>query len=365
MRGVIAGGGTGGHLFPGIAIAEAFVGRETGNEVLFVGTGRGMDVKVLAGGKFPLKTISARPLKGIPLVGKVKAIWNIPRAISDARSILKEFQPQIVLGVGGYSSGPTLLAAFLLGIKRVIHEPNVVPGMTNRLLRRFCQRIFVSFEETKKYFPKEKTIVTGTPVRREIIEMKGRQKGDRFTILIFGGSMGAHRINEKMMEALDFLKGIKDSVRIFHQTGSRDVDFVSGGYREKGFEASVKPFFDEMATYYQLSDLIVCRAGASTIAELAVSGKAAIFIPYPYAAHQHQLINARTLAEMGAGKMIRDADLSGPILAQTILSLYDQPEERARIEKGIRQLARPRAAEEIVDCCYALMGRSGNVCLVN
>ncbi len=357
MRGVIAGGGTGGHLFPGIAIAEALVEREAGNEVLFIGTGRGMEVTILAGGKFLLKTISARPLKGMTLIGKVKSIWNIPRAVSDALSILKEFQPQIVLGVGGYSSGPALLAASLLGIRRAIHEPNVVPGMTNRLLRWFCQRIFISFEETRKYFPRKKTIVTGTPVRREIIEMRESGKEDRFTVLIFGGSMGAHRINEKMMEALDFLKRIKDSVRIFHQTGSRDIDFVSRGYREKGFEASVKPFFDEMATYYQRSDLIVCRAGASTIAELAVAGKAAIFVPYPYAAQNHQLINARTLVERGAARMIRDQDLSGPVLAQTILSLHDHPEERTKMERGIRQLARPRAAEEIVDHCYTLLGR--------
>ena len=357
MRCVIAGGGTGGHLFPGMAIAEAFVEREMGNEVLFVGTEKGVEVKVLAGGRFPLKTVSARPLKGISLLGKVKAIMSIPGAISEAVSILKDFQPQIVLGVGGYSSGPTLLAAFLLRIKRVIHEQNVVPGMTNRLLRWFCQRIFVSFDETKKYFPKGKTFVTGTPVRSEIIERSEGAKGDRFTILIFGGSRGAHRINEKMMEALDLLKRIKDSVRFFHQTGSAEVDFVSKGYQENGFEASVRPFFEEMAAYYQLSDLVICRAGASTIAELAVCGKAAIFIPYPYAAHNHQFINANRLVEVGAARMILDGELNGSILAQTILSSYDHPEERAKMEKAILQLARPRAAEEIVDHCYDLIGR--------
>ena len=357
MRCVIAGGGTGGHLFPGMAIAEAFIERERGNEVMFVGTEKGVEAKVLAGGRFPLKTASARPLKGISLLGKVKAIMSIPGAISEAVSILKQYQPQIVLGMGGYSSGPTLLAAFLLRMKRAIHEQNVVPGMTNRLLRWFCQRVFVSFEETKKYFPKGKTVVTGTPVRREIIERREGTKGDRFTILIFGGSRGAHRINEKMMEALNLLKRIKDSGRFFHQTGSADVDFVSNGYQERGFEASVRPFFEEMATYYQLSDLVICRAGASTIAELAICGKAAIFIPYPHAAHNHQLINAQRLVEMGAARMIWDGELEGPILAQTILALYDHPEERVKMEQAILQFARPRAAEEIVDHCYALIGR--------
>jgi UDP-N-acetylglucosamine--N-acetylmuramyl-(pentapeptide) pyrophosphoryl-undecaprenol N-acetylglucosamine transferase len=357
MRCVIAGGGTGGHLFPGMAIAEAFIERERGNEVMFVGTEKGVEAKVLAGGRFPLKTASARPLKGISLLGKIKAIMSIPGAISEAVSILKQYQPQIVLGMGGYSSGPTLLAAFLLRMKRAIHEQNVVPGMTNRLLRWFCQRVFVSFEETKKYFPKGKTVVTGTPVRREIIERREGTKGDRFTILIFGGSRGAHRINEKMMEALDLLKRIKDSGRFFHQTGSADVDFVSNGYEERGFEASVRPFFEEMATYYQLSDLVICRAGASTIAELAVCGKAAIFVPYPHAAHNHQLINAQRLVEMGAARMIWDGELEGPILAQIILFLYDHPEERVKMEKAILQFARPRAAEEIVDHCCALIGR--------
>ena len=355
MRFVIAGGGTGGHLFPGMAIAEAFVKREMGNEVLFIGTERGIETKVLAGGKFPLKTIQARPLKGRSFLGKVKAIWSIPMAIREAYSILKDFQPQLVLGVGGYASGPTLMAASLLGIKRAIHEQNVIPGMTNRILKWFSQRIFVSFEETKRYFPDEKTIVTGNPIRREIFQGIEKRKGDRFTLLIFGGSAGAHRINKAMMEALDLFQEIKSFLRFFHQTGREDVDWVSKSYREKGFDAVVRPFFEDMATYYQLSNLVVCRSGASTVAELAVCGKAAILIPYPYAAHNHQFINAQKLVELGAARMIQDEELNGPSLALTILHLYDHPEERTRMEEAIRQVGRPRAAQEIVDHCYALI----------
>ena len=200
MRCVIAGGGTGGHLFPGMAIAEAFVEREKGNEVLFIGTERGIEAKVLPGGKFPLRTIKARPIQGKSLLEKGKALWSLPMAVCEARSILKEFQPQLVLGVGGYASGPTLLAAFLLGMKRAIQEQNVMPGMTNRMLKWFSQRIFVSFEETKKYFPEEKTVVTGNPIRKEFFASLQESNGtlkqkDRFTLLIFGGSAGAHRIN--------------------------------------------------------------------------------------------------------------------------------------------------------------------------
>ena len=188
--------------------------------------------------------------------------------------------------------------------------------------------------------------------------MRGKErerKGDRFTLLIFGGSAGAHRINEAMGEALDFLQEVKSSLRFIHQTGRDDLESVSKGYQEKGFDALVKPFFEDMATYYQMADLVICRSGASTVSEFAVCGKAAILIPYPYAAHQHQLINAQKLVELGAARMIVDEALSGPLLAQTILHLYSHPEEREKMEEKIQQVGRPRAAEEIVDHIYALV----------
>jgi UDP-N-acetylglucosamine--N-acetylmuramyl-(pentapeptide) pyrophosphoryl-undecaprenol N-acetylglucosamine transferase len=358
MRWVIAGGGTGGHLFPGMAIAEAFTEREKGNEVLFIGTERGIEARILAGGKFPLRIIQARPIKGRSFVGKLEALWSLPKAISQASSILKAFQPQVVLGVGGYASGPTLLAATFLGMKRAIHEQNVIPGLTNRLLRRFSQKVFVSFEETKRYFPEEKTIVTGNPVRKEILKGGERKKGDRFTLLIFGGSAGAHRINVSMMEALGPLEDMKSSLKVIHQTGKDDLDFVSKGYQEKGFDALVKPFFDDMAAVYQRADLVICRSGASTVAELAVCGKAAILIPYPFAAHNHQWINAQKLVARGAATMIEDRALNGSLLAKAILDLYSRPEELGRMEEKIRQVGRPRAAEEIVDHCYALVSQN-------
>jgi len=362
MRCVIAGGGTGGHLFPGMAIAEAFVEREKGNEVLFIGTERGIEAKVLPGGKFPLRTIHAKPIQGKSPLEKVKAIWGLPVAISEACTILKEFQPHLVLGVGGYASGPTLLAASLLGMKRAIQEQNVMPGMTNRILKWFSHRIFVSFEETKKYFPGKKTMLTGNPIRKEFFaalredKVRGEKK-DRFTLLIFGGSAGAHRINRAMIEALGDLQRMKFSLRIIHQTGGKDFDFVSEEYQKKGFEAVVKPFFEDLAAYYKISDLVICRSGASTVAELAVCGKAALLIPYPYAAHHHQLINAKKLADLGAARMILDQELNGRMIAQAVLHLHDHPEERARMEEEIQRLARPRAAEEIVDHCYALVGK--------
>jgi len=363
MRCVVAGGGTGGHLFPGMAIAEAFIEREKGNEVLFIGTERGIEANILPGGKFPLRMIKVKPIKGKSFLNQCKAILSLPVAVSEALSILKEFEPQVVLGVGGYASGPALMAAFILRIKRAIHEQNVVPGMTNRILKWFSQQIFVSFEEAKRYFPDGKTIVTGNPIRKEFFTSlkkvgEGMKKKDQFTLLIFGGSAGAHRINQAMMEGLPHLQKIKSSLSIIHQTGKDDLDFVSKGYQEKGFDALVRPFFEDMGTYYQISDLIICRSGASTVAELAVCGKAALLIPYPYAAHNHQWINAKKLFDLGAARMISDVELNGQSLTQIILHLYDRPEERARMEEAIQRLARPRAAEEIVDHCYDLVRKS-------
>jgi UDP-N-acetylglucosamine--N-acetylmuramyl-(pentapeptide) pyrophosphoryl-undecaprenol N-acetylglucosamine transferase len=359
MRCVIAGGGTGGHLFPGIAIAEAFMERDKGNEVLFIGTERGIEARVLTGGRFPLKMIHAMPIQGRSILGKWRAFWALPKSLSEAMSVLKEFQPQMVLGVGGYASGPGVLAAALLGMKRAIHEQNVIPGMTNRILKRFSQRIFISFEETRRYFPEGKTVVTGNPIRKEILRSALlRERGDRFTLLIFGGSAGARRINTAMIEALSSLEEMKSSLKFIHQTGKEDWGPVSRAYEEKGFEAEVMPFIGEMARCYRKADLVICRSGASTIAELAVCGKASILIPYPHAAHQHQLINAQKLVDRGAARMILDEALKGPLLSETIRHLYHHPEEREKMEEAIRRIGRPRAAQEIVEHCYDLVGKA-------
>ena len=370
MKLVIAGGGTGGHLFPGMAVAEVFLEKEAGNEVLFIGTERGIESKMLAGGKFPLRTIQALPLKGRSLWGKAKALWMLPRAICEAWHILKEFRPQIMVGVGGYASGPALVAGFLLGIKRAIHEQNLVPGMTNRLLKWITQRIFISFEETKEYFPAHRTLFTGMPVRKEILLCRpggaspgrdGRRPGGRFTLFVFGGSAGAHRINQAMMEALEPLQEIRGMLKIFHQTGSEDFEAVSTAYRKAGFDSLARPFFEEMAPCYGSSDLVICRAGASTIAELALCGKAAIFVPYPHAAHQHQLINARALVKRGAGRLIRDEALNGTSLSREVLDLYHHPEDQRRMEQAIRPLGIADAAQQIVNHCYGLVNRACQV----
>lgn len=356
MRWVIAGGGTGGHLFPAMAIAEAIHEREEGNEILFVGTERGIEKQVLGHGRYPLRTISAMPIRGKSFVWKLKSFWSLPRAVLESYAILKRYRPEMVIGVGGYASGPVLFAAALLGLPRAIHEQNIIPGATNQLLKWWVHRIFVSFEETKRYFPPGKTIVTGNPIRKEMISLGSlRKKEERFTLLIFGGSTGAHRINVAMVEALDFLERLKPFIKMIHQTGKEDLEYVERSYRERGYEAEVMPFIQEMALAYQKADLVISRAGASTLAELAVCGKAAILIPYPYSAHQHQFINAQRFMEKGAAIMIRDEYLNGSTLSQAILQLYEHPEERERMEFSIRRFGKPGAAQEIVAHCYQLI----------
>ncbi len=357
MRCVIAGGGTGGHLFPAMAVAEAFMEREMGNEVLFVGTEKGLEARILTKRRFPLRMIRVEPIKGKSFLKRLKVLLDIPRALREALIILKEFHPQVVLGVGGYASGPTLIAAYLLGIHRAIHEQNVIPGMTNRILKWFSQRIFISFEETKRFFPQRKTILTGNPIRKEFFISNSivEKKEDRFNILIFGGSLGAHRINLAVIEALDILHGLRSKLRFFHQTGNDDFEHVSKAYKEKGFDAEVAPFFDDMATRYQMADLVICRSGASSVAEIGALGKAAILIPYPYAANNHQLMNAKMLVEMGGASMILDKELNGLSLSRAIIHLYEHPEERERMAEAVRKIGRPKAAEEIVEQCYALV----------
>lgn len=363
MRCVIAGGGTGGHLFPGIAIAEAFIEKGKSNEVLFVGTKKGIEMRVLGVRGFSFKTIKIKALKGKSIIEKLATLWSLPIAISKAVSILKDFEPDIVIGVGGYASGPVILAASYLGIKTVIHEQNVIPGLTNRMLKYFTHKIFISFKEANRYFPTQKTILTGVPIRKEIVALLTATEGinedrkDKFQIFIFGGSAGAHRLNEKMIEAITYLGDIKSFLRVIHQTGFNDFNWVSKNYHGKGFDATVKPFFDDMAQYYKNSDLIICRSGASTIGELALAGKAAILIPYPYAAHNHQFFNAKHLVMKNAAMMIEDRELNGKLLAEKILYMFNHPEERERIGKAIRSFSKPDAAQEIVRHCYELFGR--------
>jgi UDP-N-acetylglucosamine--N-acetylmuramyl-(pentapeptide) pyrophosphoryl-undecaprenol N-acetylglucosamine transferase len=354
---VIAGGGTGGHLFPGIALAEEFTRRKERWEVIFIGTGKGLERQVLSRWGFELMTIPAAPLKGKSWWGKAAGISTLFLGAWASAIILRRISPRLVIGLGGYSAGAVVLAAYLLGIKRVIQEQNVQPGFTNRIASRFSQRVFLSWSEGASFFPAAKVRVTGNPLRQGVLAGRGKKRGKRgFTLLILGGSQGATAINRGMMDTLPALGKIKKDLRIIHQTGATDYQWVREGYEKASLEAVVYPFIDEMAPCYREACLAICGAGAATITELCAWGRASILIPYPYAADDHQRKNAQALVRQGAGRMISDAELSGERLAQEILSLYHNRLALNEMEQAAAALGQPDAAARIVDECYRLLG---------
>ena len=327
--------------------------------MIFVGTDRVFEKSILSEKGFRHLTISAEGIKGRSWWRKLFSIFKLPRGILESLWILLKFRPHLVVGVGGYSAGPVVMGAWLLRMKRVLHEQNVLPGVTNRMLSRFSACIFVSFEQTEQYFKAHRVMVTGNPIRHEILraadETKTTGNGEKpFSVLIIGGSQGAHSINMAMMDALDHIKNGK-RYGFIHQTGAEDESMVKARYLDKGFQATVQPFFSDMATRYQDADLIICRAGATTVAEITALGKAAIFIPYPYAADNHQMLNAKDLETAGAAEMISEQDLSGVGLAEKIEFYASNPDQLGRMEKTAKELGKPQAAKTIVDECFRIL----------
>ena len=358
MRVLIAGGGTGGHLFPGIALAEELKRRNPESVSIFVGTKKGIESGVIPKLGFELRNIEIGGLKGKSSVEKVRNLSIIPRSVYQSILLIREYKPKLVIGMGGYASAPVALAAKLMRVKMAICEQNTIPGLTNRILAGFADRIFTSFPETMYLSSTRRTRFTGNPVRRDLIAGSSKDKAYRkkFTVLILGGSQGAHSINEHMLKALDYLGPVKESLRIVHQTGNIDYGRTFQVYREKGVDSEVMSFIDDMASVYRDADLVVCRAGATTISELTIYGKASLLVPYPFAANNHQEVNARALSDRGAARMILNKDLRGDNLAEIIMGMAADPEALSRMEKEALKLGRPRAAEDIVDSCYELLG---------
>jgi UDP-N-acetylglucosamine--N-acetylmuramyl-(pentapeptide) pyrophosphoryl-undecaprenol N-acetylglucosamine transferase len=370
LRIAVAGGGTGGHLFPGIAIAQEFMTRNPQNEIIFISTGNPLEQRILSKMNFELARITVEGLKGRGLWNQLKALFKLPKGIFEALRILGRFKPHLIVGLGSYSAGPVVLAGRLRGINLVLHEQNLLPGITNRLLARFADRIFVSFEESKSRFASRsksrfafrKIQFTGNPVRQDFLNDSGFKKTEDapdpgqspFTVLIVGGSQGAHRINETMAEALGQLDR-KDGVFFIHQTGKQDEDMVKAAYHRHGVPSMVQPFFDDMAQLYRKADLIICRAGATTVAEITALGKASIFIPFPFAADDHQTLNAGSLSRTGAAEMILEKDLSAKVLVEKIEHYAAHPESLANMAQKARAFGNPDAAADIVDDCYRLL----------
>ena len=359
---IIAGGGTGGHLFPGIAIAEEFQKREQKNIVLFIGTDRGMEKNILREMGFPLRTLDVEGIKGKGFVERGRALLKIPRGLLRSFKIIREFRPDIVIGVGGYVSGPAVITAHFMGVKTAVAEQNVLPGITNRVLGRFVDKVFLTFSETRKWFPEKKVLITGNPIRAaffsRITDQEGeveKGRGEDFTILIFGGSQGAHAINVALINAVEHLKEMRERLKIIHQTGYNDLEEASKIYQVKGIKAEVFPFIMDMASAFRKADLLICRAGATTVAEITAMGKAAILIPFPFAAGDHQTKNAEVLVKAGAAEMIPEKELEGKRLAEVIWRFYRQPEMIREMEIKSASLGNVRAAADIVDACMAMV----------
>jgi len=354
---IIAGGGTGGHLFPGIAIAEEFLGRNPAYRILFIGTERGLEKKIMGRLGLPLRTIQVEGIKGQRLFRSAVAVAKIPGGLIASFRILREFRPDIVVGVGGYASGPAVLAASLMGVKTAIAEQNAFPGLTNRILGYFADRIFLTFPVSQRWFPKRRTLVTGNPIRAAFLAEKPQEekKDPRFTILVFGGSQGARTINRMVGEALDGLQHAKDRLRFIHQAGEKDLETVTAAYRERGLTADVSPFIMDMAAAYHKADLLICRAGATSIAEITAGGKASILIPFPFAVNDHQARNAEILSRAGAAEVIAERDLNGPGLARVIEQLHRNPGAVRKMEAAAAALGKRQAARDIVDICLTLV----------
>ena len=353
MRVIFAGGGTGGHLFPGLAVAREFQRRAAATEILFVGTEQGIEFRVLPKEGFKLATLTVKGLKGKGLRGVFDALYGVPASLLRSRAIIRRFRPDCIVGLGGYASGPLLLAGRLARIRCAIMEQNLRPGFTNKLLARWVDRVFTAYRESVNYFPRARVVETGNPVRwQKLPEVAKRAK---FSLLVFGGSAGARRINFAVAAALKQLTDLKAELFVTHQTGSADFAAIKEAYAALPFEAEVTPFIDQMDRAYAQADLVLCRAGATTVAELTAFGKAAILVPYPYAIYDHQRGNAQALRDRGAADMILDQELTGEILAERIRSYLSDRERIEKMAAVARSMGRPDAAARIVDECYALV----------
>lgn len=358
LRIVVAGGGTGGHLFPGLATAREISRRRPDADILFITGARRMESQILDRSGFRQASIDVEGLKGKNIRKAAATLLGLPRGYRQARRLLKSFSPSVVFGVGGYSSGPVCLAARRMHIPSAVHEQNSYPGLTNRILGRLVDRIFISFEESRSRFPREKTVFTGNPVREEIIAAGGEAaaKEGPLNLLVVGGSQGAAAVSTAVVDALEVLRDQGRSVRVVHQTGTADYPRVLKLYTEKGLLGSVSPFIDDMAEAYSRSDLVIARAGAGTISELAVLGKPSILIPFPFAANDHQTTNAKALSDAGGADLLPQSDLNGRRLAELVSRYDDDREALRRLGLRAREKAAPGAARAIVDGLEALMG---------
>ena len=360
MRVLIAAGGTGGHIYPGIAVAQEIKRRDANATVRFVGTERGLEKRLVPQAGFELSLIDFSGLKNVSLAARMSSLAMLPKSFFSAAVLIRTFRPDVVVGAGGYVSGPVVMTAALLNRPTMVMESNALPGWTNRMLARFVDRAAVSFEQAVPYF-RGKAVVTGNPVRREFFEIPPKHRDpNRLSLLIFGGSQGARAINEAVVDALPTFKNERIQLRIKHQTGVADLEKVKAGYAAAGWNSETSEltaYIDNMVKDFADADLVVCRAGATTTAELIAAGKASIMIPFPFAADDHQRKNAEAMRDAGAARMILQQDLNGARLAQEISELARSSNRISEMESAARRMAHGDAASAAVDLIEQLAKR--------
>jgi len=365
MRVVIAGGGTGGHLFPAIAIAEEIKRRDETAEVFFIGTEYGIEASIIPKEGYPIKYLRAEGVVGKSPFRMARGMARTILSLYDSYAFLERLRPDAVIGVGGYASFCPVFTGHLMSLPTLIAEQNSVPGLANKVLGRIADAVCVTYHESIAFFPKSKTFITGNPVRAGILS--GSREGaydlfslerNKFTIFVFGGSSGARTINNALCGTFGALNGLKGDIQFLHQTGKTDYETVRETYRKWGFKGTVTAFIHQMAEAYAVADLVISRAGATTLAELTSVGKPAILLPYPYAAGRHQEMNAQRLSEMGAVRVVLDQELDGEVLAKNIRELYADKHVRSEMQRSSRSVGRPDAAHKVVDVLMSLIKQS-------
>lgn len=360
MKVVIAGGGTGGHLFPGIALAEELKRKDEAMDILFIGTERGIEARILPRSGYAVRFISARGVLGRTIMGKAASVSMMMLSACRLRSFYGSFKPDVVVGTGGYASVAPVMAAWSKSVPTLIMEQNIVPGVANKLLGKIASAIAVTYHESMAQFPRPKTYLTGNPVRSAVLngdrEAALRNFGldaDKSTVLIFGGSAGARRINEALLDAMQRMLGLKDRVQFIHQTGETDFESINKMYLSLGYKAVVMPFIHEMADAYAASDLVISRSGATTLAELTALGKPSILIPYPHAL-AHQEFNARKLVDVNGARMIKDHELNGKLIAEAIAEILGSEDIRLDMKRNALGIGRPEAAQKVAELVMSL-----------
>ncbi|MEM1022357.1 MAG: undecaprenyldiphospho-muramoylpentapeptide beta-N-acetylglucosaminyltransferase [Myxococcota bacterium] len=357
MKMLIAGGGTGGHLFPGVAVAEEVLSRKAGNEVLFVGTRRGLEARVIPRLGHPIEYVEVSGLKGTGLGRRLGGFAQLPGALMQSMAAVRRFDPDVAVGVGGYASGPAIMAAWMLGVPCALLEQNSVPGVTNRILSRFAQSVFTTFPVAAGHFPPGKVQPLGNPIRKQLLAnfLDSGAGPSEFTVLVLGGSQGAHGLNLRVADAVARLKD--QPVRWVHQAGGKDAEELRRRYAECGAAAEVHEFIEDMSAAYRQASLVLCRAGASTLAEVMVAKKPSVLVPFPFATDNHQELNARVLEEAEAAIVLLEGELDGLRLAEVVDELRQDPSRLAHMARAAGRLGRPEAAREVVDACEAMASR--------